>query len=739
MCPSPINSKGIQKKPTDVGLEKWRLIALQFTGRCIHCEKIIPKGKKAEWFKGVGVRHEKCAQLYIESKKLEYNAIMALLIDDNQSASKLAKEAFDLYPYHESEFYKLGDYLFDTNEFRKAIHMYDKILKNNPTSYEVLLDKGAAFSWIDERAKALKCYNLALKSKPNDIEALDRIQSHYSLSGQHSKSIKILRKILRLKPKDPSVYMQKLANAYYTIGDFENALKTNKKLSAVTSHPIYTMLDREDYLIRLIDEEHSEKDVLSKINKHLKNDDSVFIDLIMLRFYHRFDKERESEVIYKKIKELKPANDYQIVKKSNFYFQMKSYAKCIEFCKEHLDNKKTKPHMLYIMALAHSQKKDYPGAIKSLTALIESNKEANIETPNEIFNLLAENLERTNAFDLALGGSEMVLKNSYGRNKEALQRIIRLLKKTGRESQTMPYLENFHKINPSNNTVSLEYVTALMENKQFFTALDIITEVEKSLDSSSDDITSVLLKKATCLFHIGEISQAFEIFKNLAKKDKNLKDALDGVALTSIRLGKIHDAQKAIKASEKIVSELAKEPEKPTTTSFFSPRVKNTAPERVLKKGKNIITKPTFRYNPEKKIPDNSIAKTALNSIVALFNSHGGILQIGITDKKPTGIESDLKVFAKNKRTPEELENYIKKTVKQRLSEPELEKFISFTFPKIKSKVICEMVIPHSVVPIFVKSQNKDEEFYVLEAGKATRLGPKQQIKYIKENFEELN
>ncbi len=49
------------------------------------------------------------------------------------------------------------------------------------------------------------------------------------------------------------------------------------------------------------------------------------------------------------------------------------------------------------------------------------------------------------------------------------------------------------------------------------------------------------------------------------------------------------------------------------------------------------------------------------------------------------------------------------------------------------------MVIPHSKVPIFVKSQNKDEEFYVLEAGKATRLGPKQQIKYIKENFEELN
>ena len=53
MCPSPINSEGVQKKPTDVGLEKWRLIALQFTGRCIHCEKIIPKGKRLNGLRGL--------------------------------------------------------------------------------------------------------------------------------------------------------------------------------------------------------------------------------------------------------------------------------------------------------------------------------------------------------------------------------------------------------------------------------------------------------------------------------------------------------------------------------------------------------------------------------------------------------------------------------------------------------------------------------------------------------------
>ena len=124
--PDPTSYRKIQKS-TDVGLEAWRVIVARYASRCIHCGSIIPKGKKVQWFKGVGIRHEKCGQIYTESKTLESNAIMALLVDDNQEASRLVREAFDLYPYHESEFFKLADYLFDINEFRKAIQMYDKI------------------------------------------------------------------------------------------------------------------------------------------------------------------------------------------------------------------------------------------------------------------------------------------------------------------------------------------------------------------------------------------------------------------------------------------------------------------------------------------------------------------------------------------------------------------------------------------------------------------------------------
>ena len=113
--PDPTSYRKIQKS-TDVGLEAWRVIVARYDSRCIHCGSIIPKGKKVQWFKGVGVRHEKCAQIYTGSKPLEYNAIMALLVDDNQEASRLVKEAFDLYPYHASEFFNLADYLFDIKE-----------------------------------------------------------------------------------------------------------------------------------------------------------------------------------------------------------------------------------------------------------------------------------------------------------------------------------------------------------------------------------------------------------------------------------------------------------------------------------------------------------------------------------------------------------------------------------------------------------------------------------------------
>ncbi|MDC0186802.1 hypothetical protein OAJ08_01300, partial [Candidatus Nitrosopelagicus sp.] len=47
----------------------WVLIRMKYKGTCIHCEETIPENSLAEWHKGVGVRHEKCAKQYEKSEK----------------------------------------------------------------------------------------------------------------------------------------------------------------------------------------------------------------------------------------------------------------------------------------------------------------------------------------------------------------------------------------------------------------------------------------------------------------------------------------------------------------------------------------------------------------------------------------------------------------------------------------------------------------------------------------------
>ena len=38
-----------KQKTTDVGLDNWPIIEVKLDSICIHCGKIIPKGKKAQY------------------------------------------------------------------------------------------------------------------------------------------------------------------------------------------------------------------------------------------------------------------------------------------------------------------------------------------------------------------------------------------------------------------------------------------------------------------------------------------------------------------------------------------------------------------------------------------------------------------------------------------------------------------------------------------------------------------
>ena len=132
---------------------------------------------------------------------------------------------------------------------------------------------------------------------------------------------------------------------------------------------------------------------------------------------------------------------------------------------------------------------------------------------------------------------------------------------------------------------------------------------------------------------------------------------------------------------------------------------------------------------------DSGVEKTLVSNVDSLLNGDGGVVHIGITEKKPTGLFNDLKLFPKKKRTQEEFEKKLRETLQNRLSDSYIGRTIRITFPKTHSVTICEIFVPRSSVPIYVITKNKDEEFYVRENGKLVRLGPRKQSEYIKEHF----
>ena len=108
----------------------WVLIRIKYKGTCIHCEETIPENSLAEWHKGIGVRHEKCAKQYEKSEKYKRFVYDAALIEDVDHFTKYLDLAFETQPFNENQLARYAAYLFDTYEFESAIRFYDLILKN---------------------------------------------------------------------------------------------------------------------------------------------------------------------------------------------------------------------------------------------------------------------------------------------------------------------------------------------------------------------------------------------------------------------------------------------------------------------------------------------------------------------------------------------------------------------------------------------------------------------------------
>jgi hypothetical protein len=158
----------------------------------------------------------------------------------------------------------------------------------------------------------------------------------------------------------------------------------------------------------------------------------------------------------------------------------------------------------------------------------------------------------------------------------------------------------------------------------------------------------------------------------------------------------------------------------------------------LIKNGENqnVEFKSTLLWDNKSKSPNKEIQHSIMKTITGFMNTQGGLLIIGVDDKKNIiGLQDDLKNM--KRKDLDGFENFFNMIFTNMIG-LEFRKYIEISFKKLKKKDICIIKVKPSSKPVYLKDK-KNESFYI-RAGNATHpLRISEANRYIDENFKKAN
>jgi tetratricopeptide (TPR) repeat protein len=119
-----------------------------------------------------------------------------------------------------------------TNEFKKAIDVYEKVLEKQPNLWVAANDLAFLLSEHStskkDLEKALKLAGQAQKLRPEDPAVMDTMGWVYYKQGDSNRAADLIAKALSKNPDNP-VIMYHLGMAYYKLGRMNEAKEQLKK------------------------------------------------------------------------------------------------------------------------------------------------------------------------------------------------------------------------------------------------------------------------------------------------------------------------------------------------------------------------------------------------------------------------------------------------------------------------------------------------------------------------------
>lgn len=142
--------------------------------------------------------------------------------------------------------------------------------------------------------------------------------------------------------------------------------------------------------------------------------------------------------------------------------------------------------------------------------------------------------------------------------------------------------------------------------------------------------------------------------------------------------------------------------------------------------------KSTLRFDLQTKTVNKNLEKECLKTICAFLNADGGILIIGISDKRQIiGVSFDYQTLKNKSR--DSFENHLVNLISSRIGNHFL-KFIEISFNELEEKEICKVKVYRSNKEAFYK-EGIQQEFYVRTGNNSRPFSMSGAAEYIKEHW----